>query len=119
MNNSSATDDSDRFETLRAHGRKISGAIEDLARDVGLEDPLDALAFTAGTLRDLDPKTGRQTPFSTRFHEAKRAARDAGATWPEIAEAIGEGGDRVAGQRVRARFVENERRLKQMRAGGE
>lgn len=104
-----------RFERLRAHGQRIHTAIQDLAAEVGLKTPLDRLAFVVGTSREVDPETGLLPPFNWRMHDAKVAARDSGASWRDLAIAMGEGDDDRAMERVRARFNDNQARLDEQR----
>lgn len=105
-----------RCADLREHGTRIQTAITDLATEIGASDPLDILAFTVGTARSVDPETGELPPFNLRLHEAKAAAREAGATWRDLAIALGEGDDDQAMGRVRSRFNDNQARLDEMRA---
>ncbi len=105
-----------RFDRMRTHGQRIHEAIQDLALEVGLETPLDALAFVVGTSRSTDPVTGLLPPFNLRLHDAKVAAREGGASWRDLAIAMGEGDDDRAMERVRARFNDNQARLDEQRA---
>ena len=108
--------DPDRLARMRDHGTQITEAIERLAVEVGVNDPLDRLAFVTGTMRTPDPATGLTPPFTLRFHEAKTAAREQGHTWAEISEAMGEGSDGRAARRVRARYLDNQARLDEQRS---
>lgn len=109
-------EDVERWDRLRAHGQTIHTAIQDLALEVGLETPLDALAFIVGTSRSTDPETGLLPPFNLRMHDAKVAAKGDGASWRELAIAMGEGDDDKAMERVRARYNDNQARLDEQRA---
>lgn len=109
-------EDRARFARLREHGGKIHTGIQDLAEEVGLETPLDTLAFVVGTSREVDPETGLLPPFNYRMHIAKVQARAAGKTWGDLAIAMGEGDDTKAVERVRARFNYNQAQLDTMRA---
>lgn len=101
---------------LREHGGKIHTSIHDLAADVGLNTPLEALAFVVGTSREVDPVSGLFPPFNYRMHTAKIEARADGATWADLAMAMGEGDDTKAVERVRARFKYNDAQLQALRA---
>ena len=108
-------EDQARYDRLRTHGQKVNEAIQDLAAEVGLDTPLDALAFTVGTSRTPDPVSGQLPPLNLRLHDAKTAARQDGATWRDLAIAMGEGDSDQAMERVRARFNENQKRLDELR----
>lgn len=84
----------ERWRRLGEAGGRINNAISDLAAELGATNPLDRLAILSGIVPAL----------ADRIHDTMSEALDDHSTWPEISAAVGEGGDRKASLRVRARY---------------